>query len=282
VLSFVAAVTLTALVVQQLVSKNPIIDLRLFKNRSYAVGVFLMTVLGFVLYGSLVLLPVMLQTLFGFSSYQAGQAMVPRGVGSLFMMPTVGFLTGLVDARKLLIVGLAIGGGTLLWLGQLNLNGGYWEIFWPQLLQGAGLALLFVPLTTVSMATIAPERMGYATSLFNLMRNIGGSVGIAMTATILARQRQTVSAHLGENISIYNPATQSLFTQITSGLIAAGTDAVTATQRAYVILNGMLYRQASMVSFVMLFRLLGIVFLLMIPLVFIMRRPKQRGAAMAE
>jgi len=115
------------------------------------------------------------------------------------------------------------------------------------------------------------------------MRNIGGSVGIAMTATILARQRQTVSAHLGENISIYNPATQSLFTQITSGLIAAGTDAVTATQRAYVILNGMLYRQASMVSFVMLFRLLGIVFLLMIPLVFIMRRPKQRGAAvMAE
>ena len=283
VLSIVAAVTLTALVIQQLVSKNPIVDLRLFKDRSYAVGVFLMTVLGFVLYGSLVLLPVMLQTLFGFSSYQAGQAMVPRGVGSLFMMPTVGFLTGLVDARKLLIVGLAIGGGTLLWLGQLNLNGGYWEIFWPQLLQGAGLALLFVPLTTVSMATIAPERMGYATSLFNLMRNIGGSVGIAMTATILARQRQTVSAHLGENISIYNPATQSLLTQITSGLIAAGSDAVTATQRAYVILNGMLFRQASMVSFVMLFRLLGLVFLLMIPLVFIMRRPKRGGApVMAE
>jgi len=178
---------------------------------------------------------------------------------------------------------LAIGGGTLLWLGQLNLNGGYWEIFWPQLLQGAGLALLFVPLTTVSMATIAPERMGYATSLFNLMRNIGGSVGIAMTATILARQRQTVSAHLGENISIYNPATQSLLTQITSGLIAAGSDAVTATQRAYVILNGMLFRQASMVSFVMLFRLLGLVFLLMIPLVFIMRRPKRGGApVMAE
>jgi DHA2 family multidrug resistance protein len=130
VLSIVAAVTLTALVIQQLVSKNPIIDLRLFKDRSYAVGVFLMTVVGFVLYGSLVLLPVMLQTLFGFSSYQAGQAMVPRGVGSLVMMPTVGLLTGLVDPRRLLIIGLAVGGGTLLWLGQLDLNGGYWEIFW--------------------------------------------------------------------------------------------------------------------------------------------------------
>jgi DHA2 family multidrug resistance protein len=281
VLAVVAAVTLAALIVQQLLSKNPVVDLRLFKDRSYAVGVFLMTVLGFVLYGSLVLLPVMLQTLFGFSSYQAGQAMVPRGVGSLVMMPTVGLLTGLVDPRKLLITGLAIGGGTLIWLGQLDLNAGYWEIFWPQLLQGAGLALLFVPLTTVSMATIAQERMGYATSMFNLMRNIGGSVGIAITATILARQRQTVSAHLGENISLYDPTTQSLLTQITSGLIAAGTDAVTATQRAYVILNGMLFRQASMVSFVMLFRLLGVIFLLMIPLVFIMRRPRRGGAPVA-
>jgi len=282
-LAVVAGVTLTALIIQQLLSKNPVVDLRLFKDRSYAVGVFLMTVLGFVLYGSLVLLPVMLQTLFGFSSYQAGQAMVPRGVGSLVMMPTVGLLTGLVDPRKLLIIGLAIGGGTLIWLGQLDLNAGYWEIFWPQLLQGAGLALLFVPLTTVSMATIAQERMGYATSMFNLMRNIGGSVGIAITATILARQRQTVSAHLGENISLYDPATQSLLNQITSGLIAAGSDAVTATQRAYMVLNGMLFRQASMVSFVMLFRLLGVVFLLMIPLVFIMRRPKRGGApVMAE
>jgi DHA2 family multidrug resistance protein len=278
-LAIVAGIALTALIIQQLVSKSPIIDLRLFKDRTYAVGVFLMTVLGFVLYGSLVLLPVMLQTLFGFSSYQAGQAMMPRGVGSLVMMPLVGYLTGLIDARKLLVTGLTVGGVTLLWLGQLNLNGGYWEIFWPQLIQGAGLALLFVPLTTVSMATIAPERMGYATSMFNLMRNIGGSVGIAITATILQRQRVQIGSHMGEHVSAYDPVTQTLLAQITNGLVAAGSDMVTATQRAYVILNGMLFRQASMVSFVMLFRLLGIIFLLMIPLVFIMRRPKGGGGS---
>jgi DHA2 family multidrug resistance protein len=276
-LAVVAAIALTALIIQQLISKKPIIDLRLFRDRSYSVGVFLMTVLGFVLYGSLVLLPVMLQTLFGFSSYQAGQAMMPRGVGSLLMMPTVGYLTGHVDARKLLVIGLAVGGGTLLWLGQINLNAGYWEIFWPQFIQGAGLALLFVPLTTVSMATIAQERMGYATSLFNLMRNIGGSIGIAITATILQRQRVQIGSHMGENISAYDPATQSMMAQITNGLIAAGSDAVTATQQAYMVLNGMLFRQASMVSFVMLFRLLGLVFLLMVPLVFIMRKPKRAG-----
>jgi DHA2 family multidrug resistance protein len=280
-LSIVSAVALTALIVQQLRSRSPIVDLRLFKDRTYAVGVFLMTVLGFVLYGSLVLLPVMLQTLWGYSSYQAGQAMVPRGIGSMVMMPLVGVLTGFVDPRRLLIIGLTVGGGTLVWMGQLSLQAGYWDLFWPQLLQGAGLALLFVPLTTVSMATISQERMGFATSLFNLMRNIGGSVGIAITGTILQRQRQVMGTRLGEHISLYDPTTQSMLSQITNGLVAAGVDAVTASERALAILRGMLLREASMVSFVMLFRLLGVVFLLLVPLVFIMRRPKGAPGSIA-
>jgi DHA2 family multidrug resistance protein len=173
-----------------------------------------------------------------------------------------------------------VGGTTMIWLGQINLNAGYSDIAIPQFLQGAGMALLFVPLTTVSMATIDPQRMGYATSLFNLMRNIGGGVGIAMTGTYLQRHRQVVAATLGENISIYDPQTQSVLSQITQGLIAGGSDAVTATQRAYVILHGMLLRQASMVSFVTVYRLLGTLFLLMIPLVVLMRRPS-KGAAPA-
>jgi DHA2 family multidrug resistance protein len=139
------------------------------------------------------------------------------------------------------------------------------------------MALLFVPLTTVSMATIAPERMGYATSLFNLMRNIGGSVGIAVTNTILQRQRQTTATQLGEHISSYNQATQAMLAQITNSLIAAGSDAVSAANRAYAVLHGMLIREASMVAFVMLFRLLGVIFLVMIPLVLIMKRPKGRA-----
>ena len=281
-LSILSAIALTALIVQQLRSPNPLVDLRLFKDRTYAVGVFLMTVLGFVLYGSLVLLPIMLQTLFGYPSLQAGEAMVPRGIGSLIMMPVVGILTGKLDARKLLAVGLTIGGVTLLWMGQLNLRAGYWDLFWPQFIQGAGMALLFVPLTTVSMSTIPQERMGYATSLFNLMRNIGGSIGIAVTGTILQRQRQTTATLLGEHISLYDNMTQSLLSQITNGFIAAGSDAVTAASRAYEVLHGMLFREASMVAFVMLFRLLGVIFLVMIPLVLIMKRPKGGAAIMAE
>jgi DHA2 family multidrug resistance protein len=277
----IAVVALVALVIHQLSVRHPIIDLRLFKDRSYATGVFLMTVLGFVLYGSLVLLPVMLQTLFGYSSLEAGKAMAPRGVGSLLVMPIVGYLTALIDPRKMLAIGLAIGGVTLLWLGQLNLNAGYWDIFWPQFLQGVGMALLFVPLTTVAMASISPTRMGYATSLFNLMRNLGGSIGIAITATILQRQRQVIGATLGAHVSAYDPVTQSMFDQIRNGMIAGGADVVTATQRAYIVLHGMLMQQASMVSFVMLFRLLGLIFLLMLPLVLLMKKSRSRGDAVA-
>jgi len=272
-LAIVSAVTLVVLIVHLLRTDDPVVDLRVFKERSYAVGVFLMTVVGFVLYGSLVLLPIMLQTLLGYPSLQAGIAMAPRGVGSFFMMPLTGLMTGKFDARKLLTIGLIVGGVTLLWLSLLNLQAGYWDIFWPQIIQGAGLSLLFVPLTTVSMDRIPREKMGNATSLFNLMRNIGGSIGIAVTGTMISRQTRVVTATLGEHVSIYDPASQQMFLQMRGAFMAAGADMVTATNRAYAALFGMLSRQAAMVSFVSLFQLLGIVFLLLIPLVLLMKRP---------
>src|SRR6476646_9844237 len=259
-LAVISAGCIVALIIHELVTDNPIIDLRVFKARSYAVGVFLMTVVGFVLYGSMVLLPVMLQTLLGYPAVQAGIAMAPRGIGSFFMMPLTGLMTGRFDARKLLTVGLIVGGVTLLWLSELNLNAGYWDIFWPQLIQGVGMSLLFVPLTTVTMDPIPRERMGNATSLFNLMRNIGGSIGIATTGTMLARNAQSTKVLLGANVNAYSPASQSMFAQMRAAFIAAGSDPVTATSRAYAAIAGAVARQATMVSFVGIFQLLGILF----------------------
>src|SRR5437867_4405492 len=276
-LAVVAAVTLVWLVVHELRTEHPVVDLYVFKERSYAVGVFLMTVVGFVLYGSLVLLPIMLQTLLGYPSLQAGIAMAPRGVGSFFMMPITGMMTGKFDARKLLTIGLIVGGVTLLWLSWLNLQAGYWDFFWPQIIQGAGLSLLFVPLTTVSMDRIPREKMGNATSLFNLMRNIGGSIGIAVTGTMIARNTQKVTATLGAHVSVYDLGPQQMFLRLRAGFMAAGADVVTATNRAYAAMFGMVQRQAAMVSFVGLFQLLGIVFLLLIPLVLLMKRPGHGG-----
>ena len=215
----------------------------------------------------------MLQTLFGYSSLAAGEAMAPRGIGSLFMMPLVGVMTAYIDPRKLLTTGLIVGGATMLWLGDINLEAGYWDFVWPQVLQGLGLSLLFVPLTTVSMATVAPERMGYATSLFNLMRNIGGSIGIAVTGTMLSRSRQAFGSLLGEHVTIFDSTTSQVLAQLKATFLARSGDPVSAVNQAYVVMHGMVQRQAAMVSFVMIFRLIGILFFVMIPLVLLMRRP---------
>jgi MFS transporter, DHA2 family, multidrug resistance protein len=268
-----------AFLVRELTVREPVVDLRVFKVRSYSTGVFLMTTLGFVLYGSLVLLPIMLQTLLGYPSLQAGIAMAPRGLGSLIGMPLVGMLIGRFDARKMVAFGLIVGAGTLFWLGELNLNAGYWDIFWPQFFQGFGLSALFVPLTTISMDPIPRERMGNATSLFNLMRNLGGSIGIATTGTLLARKQQEYISLMGTHVTPYSPQAQSWIESLRQGFMASGSDPATAAHRAYAAVFGAVQRQASMVSFVHVFRLLGIIFLLLLPLVLLMRRPRGPAAA---
>jgi DHA2 family multidrug resistance protein len=190
-------------------------------------------------------------------------------------------MTGKFDPRKLLSVGLVVGGGTLLWLAGVNLQAGYWDIFWPQFMQGVGMSLLFVPLTTIAMDRIPREKMGYATSLFNLMRNIGGSVGIAATGTMLARTSQATTQMLGANVTPYDPASQSMLYQMKAAFMAAGADATTATSRAYAALFGLVQRQATMVAFVGIFQLMGVIFVALIPLVLLMKRPKARSEPVA-
>src|SRR4029077_15294399 len=185
-----------------------------------------------------------------------------------------GLMTGTFDPRKLLSTGLVVGGMTLLWLSWLNLQAGYWGIFWPQLVQGVGMSLLFVPLTTISMDRIPREKMGYATSLFNLMRNIGGSIGIAATGTMLSRTSQATTQMLGANVTPYDPASQGVLYQMKAAFMAAGADAVTATSRAYAAIFGLVQRQATMVAFVGIFQLMGVIFIALIPLVLLMQRPK--------
>jgi DHA2 family multidrug resistance protein len=273
---------LVAFILRELMARDPVIDLHVFRIRTYSTGVFLMTTLGFVLYGSLVLLPIMLQTLLGYPSLQAGIAMAPRGLGSFIGMPMVGMLIGRVDARKMVAFGLTAGALTLFWLGRLNLNAGYWDIFWPQFFQGLGLSALFVPLTTITMDPIPKERMGNATSLFNLMRNLGGGIGIATTGTLLARKQQEYVNIMGSHVTPYASAAQNALEAARRGFLASGADPVTATQRAYAAVFGAVQRQAAMVSFVDLFRLLGAIFLLLLPLVFLMRRPRGQPAAAAH
>lgn len=272
-LAVLAFGTLVSFVVHELRTPTPVLHLRVFRLRTYAAGVFLMTLLGFVLYGSLVLLPILLQTLLGYPALKAGIAMFPRGLGSFIAMPLVGAMVSRVDPRKMLALGFVGAAFTLFQLSWLNLNAGYWDIFWPQFVQGVCLALLFVPLTTVTMDPIPKEEMGNATSIFNLMRNMGASVGIAAATTMLARGSQQYINILGSHVTPYSLPAQITLERLRALFMARGSDLATATQQAHAALFGMVQRQASMLSFLNTFRLLGIIFLAVLPLVLLLKRP---------
>ena len=280
-LAVISLVGLAAFVVRELVADHPVVDLRVFQVRTYATGVFMMTVLGYVLYGSTVLLPIFLQVLLGYPSLQAGFAMLPRGLGSFIAMPFVGILMSKVEARKLLLVGFTVAAYAMWMLGRINLNAGYWDVFWPQFIQGLSMGFLFVPLTTITHDAISKERMGNATSIFNLMRNIGGSIGIAMVTTMVARHTQTNINILGAHVSPYNFSTQQMVQNIRAGLISRGADVATATQQAYEAVFGAVARQANMIAFIGAFRLLGFMFLSVIPLILLMKRARSRGGGSA-
>ncbi|HEV2231837.1 MAG TPA: DHA2 family efflux MFS transporter permease subunit [Terriglobia bacterium] len=280
-LAIVSAVTLLIFIIRELRVPHPVVDLRVFKIQTYATGVFLMTMVGFVLYGSLVLLPIFLQTLLGYPAVQAGIAMAPRGLGSFITMPIVGMIMARFDPRKLLVIGMATASFTLFQLSWLNLDAGYWQIFWPQIIQGMALAFLFVPLTTATMAPISQERMGNATSIFNLMRNIGGSIGIASATTMIARREQVHTNILGQHINPYDMATRMRIAGLRAFFMSRGADSASATHQAYAALFGMVQRQAAMQSFIEVFWLMGVIFLAIVPLVFIMRKPQHHHADIA-
>jgi DHA2 family multidrug resistance protein len=273
----IAVAAIVGFVVQELKSREPIVDLTVFRHRGFATGSTIMALVFFVLFASMVLLPVMLQTLMGYPSIEAGWALAPRGLGSFAGMIVVGAVSSRVDARKLLALGLLGAGGTLLWFSGLNLDAGYWDFFWPQLVQGLALSLLFVPLTTLTLDGIPPVAIGNATSLYNLIRNLGGSFGIATATTLLARFGQINMARLAEHVDAYGQQTRALLQQLAAGFVAAGSDAVSAQQMALASLFGITARQASILSFIQIFRLLGVLCLIMLPLILILRRPQHGG-----
>jgi DHA2 family multidrug resistance protein len=196
-------------------------------------------------------------------------------------MPLVGAIMTRFDPRKLLGVGILACVTSLLLLGSLNLDLGFWNIFWPQFLQGASLAFLFVPLTTLTMDPIPRETMGNATSIFNLMRNLGASIGIATVTTLVARNEQTNTSVLAANFTPGDPRAQASLEMLRRLFLSRGADAVTANRRAYAGIFAMVQRQAGMLAFNHTYWLLAALFLLMVPLVALMRKPAQGKSSAA-
>ena len=280
VITVLALAVLIAFLIHELHTKEPVVNLRVFREKTYSTGVFLMSLLGVALYGTTVMIPLIMQTLLGYPAIQAGIAMAPRGLGSFIAMPLVGILMSKLDPRRMLATGLIVCAFTMWQFSHLNLNAGYWEFFWPQIIMGLALGLLFVPLTTISMDPIPRETMGNATSLFNLVRNLGGSIGISVVSTLQVRLTQRNIHALGANVNALNPAAARAFQALKQKFLEASGDPVAAAQQARAALFGMVQRQASMIAYIDVFRLLMLVFLIMLPFIFLMKRPTHsRGPA---
>jgi DHA2 family multidrug resistance protein len=277
-LAVVAALGLAGLLVRELTAEHPIVDLRLFRNRTYATGVFLITVLGFVLYGSTVLLPLLMQTLLGYTSLEAGLATLPRGAASFVMMPIVGLLMLRVEPRRLLATGIVLVTTSLFILSRLSLDAGYWDFFVPLIVQGMALGLIFIPLTTITNDPIPRERMGNATSIFNVMRNIGASVGIASVTTLLARHTQAHTQILGAHVDAFDVAARLRLEATRQAMVASGSDPVTAGRQAAAAIFGQVQRQAAMLSYNDAFILMAGMFCAMLLFVPLLRRPTHRAA----
>jgi len=272
--SIISVVSLILFVYAELKHEHPIVNLRLFKDAAFASGNFIMFMVGFCLYGSVVMLPLFLQTMMGYSATMAGLVMAPGGIASVILLPIVGAYIQKRSGRKIILAGLVLGALSLFMMRGFTLEASYWDFVWPRVMLGAALGMIFPPLTRATLANIPRIEMGNATGMYNLLRNIGGSVGIALSATMLTRLAQFNQANLVGHVNPFNPLLQSRFKELTDAAIARGMDAITAKKAALGIIYQIVGREAGLLAYTYIFWIIGLAFLVIIPFLYFLRRPR--------
>jgi MFS transporter, DHA2 family, multidrug resistance protein len=274
VLTAVCVVALLGMVIWEWRQENPVVDLHLFKNRSFLVGNLMMFMLGIVLYGTTVLLPQFMQTLLGYTAQRSGEALTPGGFALMLCMPLVGYLLGRMDARPMLIFGFLVLSESMFHMGIFDLNVDFHTIVWARIFQSVGLAFLFVPINTAAYAAVPREKNNAASGLINLARNVGGSVGISFVSTMVIRRQQAHRARLVDHFTPGSPALHNFLQGASRSLATRGATATEAVRQAYGLVNGMIERQAGMLAYLDNFRIFAIVSVCMIPLVLLLKKAK--------
>jgi MFS transporter, DHA2 family, multidrug resistance protein len=278
----ISAVSMIGFIVWELTVEHPLVDLRILKSRNFAVGLMLMTVVGIILYGTTAELPLFLQTLMGYPALQSGYTMSPRGMAAFVTTFIVGrVLVGRIRSRWLLCFGFSVLSLSAFMLSDINLQVSMASVIFPTVLNGVAISFIFVPLTIATMSQLRQRQIGSATGLYNLMLNIGGSIGIATVTTLIARGSQAHQALMVGHLTPTDPAfTHQL--HATSAMLARHSDPVTATHQAYAIVYNTLNQQAHLWAFVDTFRVFGFLVLCCIPLIFLFKRIKNVPVAAAE
>jgi DHA2 family multidrug resistance protein len=263
ILSLVSAGALVFFVLRVLGQDEPFVDLRVFASRSFAAGNVIGIVSGFGLYGLNLVLPLFFQNVLGFDALQTGYALLPGAVATMISMPIAGRLTALMDPRLEIAIGLALFAAGSWWMGDLNQSAGFWDTFVPRALQGFALGFLFVPLTTVSLSGISRAAMGNATGLYTLVRQLGGSLGIALLELLQTRREDLAQSVYASSITLG------------SGPVAMMLHGTHDRTAAMAQLAGMVDQNATVVSYDYIFQFCAVVFVLSIPTVLLLAKPKK-------
>ncbi|MBV9717922.1 MAG: DHA2 family efflux MFS transporter permease subunit [Candidatus Eremiobacteraeota bacterium] len=253
--STIAIVSLVVFVIKTLRDRYPLVDLNVFRFRSFSVGSFLGIIMGFGLFGTALVLPLFFQNTLGFTAFDTGMALMPGAFSTAISMMIIGRMLNRIDGRWSIVFGTLLFAWSTWLLGGLTVQAGYWDVFWPRVVQGFALGFLFVPLTTIALSDVPVPKLAGATGVLTLLRQLGGSLGIAILTTLLTHQ-----------------------TAIAWNVLASG---VTQTH-GYSVgqLTGMVAQQSTMIAYNYVFRVTAVVFVLSTPLVFLIRR-RPRAAAVA-
>ncbi len=273
--TFISVACFLGFVIRELRTAHPIVNLKVLKNRNFGAGVVLITTLGAVLYGSTAALPIFLQTIMGYPALQSGLALSPRGVGAFVMNFIVGRLVGRIRNRYLMTVGFILLSASCFWLANINLELAMWNVVAPSVLNGIALSFIFTPLTTAATGHLRQEQMGNATGIYNLMRNLGGSFGIALVTTLLVRRAQVHQVYMVSHLTPFDRPYVESIAAATHALTPQSGSVLAGIQAPALIYNSV-QAQASLWAFVENFRLFGILCLCCLPLILLFKKVKKK------
>jgi DHA2 family multidrug resistance protein len=276
-MSYISISSLIMFILVELFAENPIVNLRTFGNLSFSTGNIILFLLYFSLFGAIVLLPIYLQTLMGYTSFLAGLALAPGGIATMIAMPIAGKLVTKINPKIILAFGMATLGYSVHLMAQFNLLADFGTIIWPRVVMGVGFGFLFISLTTLILSGIRKEEMGNATAIYNLLRNLGGSFGVAIVTTMLTRRAEFHQAHLVEHLTPFDRNFQLALRQISQILQDRGFIPSSLNQGSLNLIYNQLLREASMLSFNDVFYILSVMIVLILPLVLLMKKGEAHG-----
>ena len=271
-LLLVAVVSLVAFVIRELKTPEPILDLTVFNDRNFTVGTLCIALIALGFNSSMLLLALYTQKILGYDAWNSGVVLAPGGLGTMIALMISGRLVARMDQRLMLIGGCLLNAFASIQMTSLSLSMDYWSLAWPRFLQGFSAGFIFPPLQTLTLATIQIGRLGNATAAYNVVRNVGGSVGVALATMFLLRRSQEHQTTLASHVDVWDPETARRLKEWTEHFVGQGADAFTASRRAMAMIYRATTEQAQVMAYVDDFWLIALVFIVVLPLIPLMKR----------